>query len=200
MEKSPGSSERAIVVYSPRNRLIVSILLCMLIIVGFLFLIRLTYSDTFPESVSSPLLFLVIVNLVVLLFELVRLILLVGAVTFTIRRLISHEAALTIDAQGITIRDYFPLGQIWLSWADVAALYVRSSPSSYLYIRLKTLATFTIKYHPIQRLVFRWNPSNKDTPITIPSAFLAIPVPQILVQIRNNFDDKLNRYQISVHG
>src|SRR5262249_4503408 len=121
-----------------------------------------------------------------------------GATIFNVRRLISHEAALIIDAQGITIRDYFPVGSLWLSWAEVAALSARSPSYGYLCIRLRNLDTFTANYHPIQHFFLRWNPSNNNAPITIPRAFLALSVPQILAQICDRFGDELNRYQISV--
>src|SRR5581483_6443756 len=131
MENLQGSSERSIVVYSPRHRLIVSIILCVFIIAGLLYFINAIYSGIFPEVAFSV---AVIVSLVELVVVLVGLILFVGAVIFNVHRLISREAVLIIDAQGIIVRDYFPLGSIWLSWADVAALYGRRPSYSYLYI------------------------------------------------------------------
>jgi hypothetical protein len=198
MEEPLTSSERTIVVYSPRNRLIVSIFVCMLIIAGLLYFIWAIASSMFSEDTFSLASVSAIVSLVEMLLVLVGLILFVGALIFNIRRLISREAALTIDAQGIAIRDYFPLGSIRLSWADIAALYGRRPAYSYLYIRLKKRDEFLQKYHPVQRFIFRFNPSNPDTPITVPTAFLAMPVPQILGLVRDRFGYELHRYEILV--
>jgi hypothetical protein len=199
MEKASGSQERTIVIYSPRRRLIVSIFLCLLIIAGFLFLLRFISSDLPTERTFSPLSsLLVVLGLTAILLLLVGLALFAGAAIFNVRRFISHEPALTIDTQGITIRDYVPLGRIWLPWANVAALYGRSPSYSYLYVRVKNLDQLLISYHPVQRFIFRL--SNRSALITIPRAFLALPVPQILTQVRDRFGSDLQLYQVAIQS
>src|SRR5581483_2509646 len=127
MEQPPDSSERIIAVHSLRNRLIVSIVLCILIIVGFFFLMRLAYNAMLSEATSSfPFSLLSILDLVLLLLELIAVFLFAGSTVYNIRRLTSHEATLIIDTEGITIRGYFPLGNIRLLWADVAEIFGRS--------------------------------------------------------------------------
>lgn len=197
MENAPGSQEQTIVIYSPRRRLLASIFLCLLIMTGFLFLIQLFSSDLLTERSFSPLSFLLIIlGLAVILFVLVVLVLFAEAAIFNVRRFISHEPALTIDSQGITISDYVPLGRIWLPWANVAALFGRSPSYSYLNIRVKNLDQLLRSYHPVQRLLFRL--FNRSALITIPRALLALPVPQILTQVRDRFGSDLQPYQVVI--
>lgn len=197
MENASGPQERTLTIFSPRRRLIGSIVLCLLIMVGFLFLIKLTFSDFLIERIFSPLSsLLVILGLAGILCELVALILFAGAVIFNVRRFLSHEPALAIDSQGITIRDYLPLGRIWLPWANVAVLSGRSPSYSYLNIRVKNPDQLLKSYHPVQRLLFRL--FNTSALITIPRAFLALPVPQILTQVRDRFGSDLQPYQVAI--
>ncbi len=198
MENMQASARQSIVVYSPRNRLIISIFVCILVIIGLLYFIRALSSGVFSEDTFSLASVSAIVSLIEILLVLVGLLLFVGALIFNMRRLISREAALTIDTQGIAIRDYFPLGSVRLSWTDIAALYCHRPAYSYLYIRLKKRDEFLRKYHPVQRFIFCFNPTNPDTPITVPKAVLAIAVPEILVLIRDRFGYELHRYGILV--
>ena len=65
-----------------------------------------------------------------------------------------------------------------------------------------TLAAFQIesasqsKTGPVQRLRFRL--FNRSALITIPRAFLVLPVPQILTQVRGRFGSDLQPYQVVI--
>jgi hypothetical protein len=200
MGKLVNNLERAIVIYTSRKRVMVSILILTLINLVLLFFIMQTYFRLAREFSTPFTSFFFWGDLIAMLLWLIVLIMFGGSLIFNMHRLVSREAALRVDEQGIVIRDYFPLGRIVLPWTNIAALYTRGQ-AEYLFVRVKSLDDFLVSYPPVPRFVFRlllWNRRLRETPISAPAVFLSMPVPQVLRQVRDRFGDELDRYQVDV--
>lgn len=123
---------------------------------------------------------------------------------FTMRRLLSHKPTLLITDQGIELRDLPMVGNIFLSWSEVASLSVSiagqslSGPIHHLCFDPKNHGQFLAHFHPLRRFLVRCGSVATGTLIPVPQWFLSEPVEEVLFQIQELFQEKLRTYEVQI--
>lgn len=176
--------------------LMVLLIGCFLIAVEFLFV----------QFDVSPLLIRVIQLCLVL--ALIPLLFLVIGVSFfmffTIRRSISYKPTLLAISQGIAIQDLPIIGNIFLSWNEIASLSVApvrqsfSKPEHYLALDPKDHAQFLSHINPVRRVFVNLGSQATGTLVYVPPYYFSEPTGEVLLQIQEHFQEELQKYEIQV--
>src|SRR5260370_38756906 len=83
-----------------------------------------------------------------------------------------------------------------LSWSPFYQSF--SSPLAHLYIYPKNLVQFLSRFPPLQRFFVSLSSRATGTLIHVPQWFLSEPVGEVLLQIQEAFQEKLQTYEVQV--
>ncbi len=101
-------------------------------------------------------------------------------------------------------RDLPVTGNTFLSWNEMASLSVVpvyqsfSRPLDHLCIDPKNHVQFLSRFHPLQRFFVSLSSRATGTLIHVPQWFLSEPVGEVLLQIQETFQEKLQTYEVQV--